>query len=192
MTATSHMISASPRGARPVVEDAARLHDHDLRGPFGFFGSYTLTVPDGTTLKFRPNVGERHGWVHVEHWPAGAGWASSTYDLPLYAQDQHLGGVRWFFACPLSGGRTPVLYLPAGGGCLGSREAHGLAFASQRLRAPARAATRARRIKVDFGGPADLTAPFQEPPRGMWARTYERRSAELARLAAVATAPTPC
>lgn len=138
------MISAScPRGGRPLVEDALRLHVHDLRGPFGFYGSHSLTGADGTAVKLRLDVGDRYGWIYVEHWPTGAGWAATTYEVALLAQDQHLGGVRWVFACPLSGVRTPVLYLPAGG-CLGSREAHGLAYRTQRLRAPARAAARAR------------------------------------------------
>lgn len=172
------MISTTPRAARSLVEDALRLHVHDIRGRFGFFGSHVLTARDGATIKLRPDVGERHGWVYAEHWPVGAGWASSTYEVPVYAQAQHLGGVRWVFACPLSGVRTPVLYLPAGARCLGSRAAHGLAYRAQRLRAPGRAAARARRIREDLGGSADLAAPFPERPRGMWAKTYERRRAE--------------
>lgn len=181
------MISTSGlRASHPLVEDALRLHVHDIRGPFGFYGSHGLTAPDGTTLKLRPDVGERHGWIYAEHWAAGAGWASSTYEVPVYAQDQPLGGARWVFACPLSGVRTPVLYLPAGGGCLGSREAHGLAYRTQRLRAPGRAAVRAQRLAAGLGVLQSGALPVR--PRGMWRSTFARRSAELARLVEVATA----
>jgi hypothetical protein len=166
--------TSNTRATRPLVEDALRLHVRDIRGRFGFFGSHDLTARDGTMIRLRLDVRERYGWAYVEHWPASAGWASSTYEVPVYAQDQHLGGARWVFACPLSGVRTPVLYLPAGARCLGSRAAHGLAYRTQRLHAPARAAAHAQRIREDLGGSADLAAPFPERPKGMWARTYER------------------
>jgi hypothetical protein len=182
--------TSNARAAHSLVEDAARLHIHDIRGSFGFFGSHDLTARDGTVVKLRPDVGERYGWVHVEHWPVGAGWASSTYEVPVYAQDQHLGGVRWVFACPISGVRTPVLYLPAGGGCLGSRAAHGLVYRTQRLRAPGRAAARVQRLTANLGVQQPGALPVR--PRGMWASTFARRTADLARLVEIADAPTPC
>ncbi len=164
---------------RPLVEDAARLHVHDLRGPFGFFGSHEIQASDDMTIKLRLDVGEHHGFVAVEHWPAGARWASSTYDLALFTRPQPSGdGVAWVFGCPLSGVWTPVLYLPAGAARLGSRVALGLGYRSQRQRAPVRAAERARRIRLDLGGSADLTAPFPPRPKGMWSKVYERRRAE--------------
>ena len=169
------MISTSPRGGRPLVEASARLAMADLRGSFGFYSSHRMTAPDGTLIKLRLDVCERHGWVSVEHWPEGARWATASYDFALFAQDQHLGGLRWLFSCPLSGVRTPVLYLPPDADCLGSREAHGLSYRSQRLRAPARAAVRAQRIRLDLGGSADVDAPFPGRPKGMWSKTYERR-----------------
>ncbi len=165
---------------RTLVEAAARLHVHDLRGPFGWFGSHEIRASDGVTIKLRLDVGEHHGFVAVEHWPTGARWAASTYELALFARPQPSGGVAWLFSCPMSGVRTPVLYLPAGASCLGSRAAHGLGYRSQRQRAPARAAVRAHRLATDLG----ITQPGAPParPRGRWVRTFDRRAAALARL----------
>ncbi len=171
---------------RTLVEDAARLHVHDLRGPFGWFGSHEIRAPDGVTIKLQLDVGEHHGFVAVEHWPAGARWSSSTYDLALFARPQPCGGTAWLFTCPLSGVRTPVLYLPVGASCLGSRAALGLGYRSQRQRAPARAAARAHRLAADLGAVELGATPVR--PKGMWSRTFDRRAAELARLVEAAAA----
>ena len=130
------------RGSKPLVETGLVLRVRDLRGVHGFFGSHQITAADGTVIRFRPDVGEAHGWVHVEHWPVGAEWATLSYDVSLFARAQHFGGVRWLLSCPMSGVLTSVLYLPIGADRFASRQAHGLAFASQRLRAPARATVR--------------------------------------------------
>ncbi len=169
---------------RNLVEDAARLHVHDLRGPFGWFGSHEIRAPDGVTIKLRLDVGEHHGFVAVEHWPPGACWATSTYDLALYARPQPSGGSAWVFTCPLSGVRTPVLYLPAGASCLGSRAALGLGYRSQRQRAPVRAAARAHRLAADLGAVEPGATPVR--PKGAWRVRFDRRVAALARLVEVA------
>lgn len=167
--ASSHMISASePRGGRLLVEGCARLHVHDLRGPFGWLGSHEVRASDGAAIKLRVDVGERHGWAHVEYWRPGAAWASSGYDLGLFARDQHFGGLAWAFSCPVAGVRTPVLYLPAGASSFASRQAHGLAFTSQRQRAPARAADRAHRLAANLGVVELGTAPVRS--KGIWGR----------------------
>lgn len=172
------MISTTgPRGGRPLVEAALCLRVRDLRGSWGFYGSHVLTAADGTVISMRPDVGERHGWIGVEHWPAGARWASASYAVSVMSTPQPFGGLRWRFFCPEGFGPCAALYLPAGAAFLASRQAHGLAFRSQRLHAPARAAARARRIRLGLGGEAALDAPFPGRPKGMWAATYERRRA---------------
>ena len=167
-----HRNSTSPRGGRPLVEAGFVLRPRDLRGVHGFFASHILTAVDGTTIKLQLDIGETYGWVHVEHWPVDAGWATSSYDVALISTSQPFGGRRWRFVCPERSKPCSVLCLPIGAGQFASRQAHGLAFASQRLRAPARAAIRARQVRLDLGGSADPDAPFPERPRGMWARTY--------------------
>ena len=58
------MISTmSSRGGNPLVEAGIVLRVRDLRGPFGFFASHTLTAADGEVISFRLDVGEAHGWV---------------------------------------------------------------------------------------------------------------------------------
>ncbi len=180
--ATSHMISTTgSRGGHPLVEASGRLRVSDLRSPFGW-RSHDVTTPDGTVVRCRVEVGEGQGfgWVFVEHWPAGVRWSTVGYEVGLGSTPQHLGGRRWWFSCPVSGVRASALYLPAGGGRLASRQAHGLAFTSQRQRAPARAAARAHRLAVDLGAVELGATPVR--PKGMWSRTFDRRAAELALL----------
>ena len=112
--------------------------------------------------------------AHAE-WSAGTDWPTSSYDIALIATPQPFGGRRWRFRCPNGLGPCSVLCLPPGTDHFASRQAHGLAFASQRLRAPARAAVRAQRICLELGGSSDLNAPFPPKPKGMWSKSYERQ-----------------
>ena len=153
------------------------LRVRDLRGRFGFYGSHALTALDGTVISMRLDIGERHGWVYVEHRRPGAAWPEMPYAVSLMSAPQPFGGLRWRFICPDGCGPCSALYLPAGASSFASRRAHGLAFRSQRLHAPARAAARARRIRLDLGGEAALDAPFPPRPKGMHGSTYERRRA---------------
>ena len=108
--------------------------------------------------------------------------ADPEYQLALMSTPQPFGGLRWRFVCPESGKPCGVLCLPIGAEQLASRQAHGLAFKSQRLRASARSAVRAQRIRLDLGDLANLDAPFPERPKGMWSSTYERRRTEAERV----------
>ena len=176
------MNSTGSRGGRSLVETGLVLRPRDLRGVHGFFGSHQLTAADGTVIRFRLDIGEERGWIHVEHHRAGHPWPDPGYAVRLASTPQHFGGRLWRFICPERGKPCGVLHLPIGAEQFASRQAHGLAFASQRLRAPARAAVRALRIRLDLGGSADLSAPFPERPRGMHGATYERRRAEAERV----------
>ncbi len=186
--ASSHMISTTgSRGGRPLVEASARLRISDLRSPFGW-RSHDVTKPDGTVVRCRVEVGEGQGfgWVFVEHWPAGLRWSTIAYEIGLSSTPQHLGGRRWWFSCPVSDVRCSALYLPASGGRLASRQAHGLTFASQRQRLPARAAGRAHRLAADFGIAEPGVLPIR--PKGAWRVRFDRRAAALARLVEAAAA----
>ena len=179
MTVNLHKISTTPRDCRPLVEAGLMLRVRDLRGVHGFYGSHELTASDDTTINLHLDVGKMYGWVHIEHRRADHAWSDPGYQVALISTPQPFGGRRWRFVCPERGRPCGVLYLPIGGNRFASRQAHGLAFASQRLRGPARAAVRAQRIRLDLGGSADLAAPFPPKPRGMHAATYERLQAVL-------------
>ena len=177
------MISTTcSRGGKPLVEAGLVLRVRDLRGVYGFYGSHELTALDGTVIRFRLDVGEIYGWVHIQHHRADRAWADPDYQVALISTRQHFGGRLWRFRCPERVKPCGVLHLPLGAGQFASRQAHGLAFASQRLRAPARAAVRARQVRLDLGGSADLDAPFPPRPRGMHGATYERQRAEAERV----------
>lgn len=178
------MISTSPRGGRPLVEGAVALRVGDLRSRWGWLRRLDLDAPDGSTVKLALDVGEADtfAWLLVEHWPAGARWESARYHVSLCSAPQPFGGRRWRFLCPRGFGSCGALYLPAGADRFASRRAHGLAFTSQRQRAPARAAARAARIRADLGGDGSAR------PKGMWRSTFDRRVAELVRLDDVGTA----
>ncbi len=173
---TLHRISTiGSRNGKALIEDGLTLRVRDLRGRYGFFVHHTLTAADGTEIHFKLDVGEVRGWIHIEHHRADRAYADPEYQVALMSTPQPFGGRRWRFVCPERFGPCGVLCLPINAEQFASRQAHELAFASQRLRAPARAAVRARRIRLDLGGSADLQAPFPPRPRGMHRSTYQQR-----------------
>ena len=172
-----HVISTSVRGGRSLVEDSVTLRVRDLRGRYGFYGSHTLTAADGTVIRLKLDVDEVRGWIHIEHHRADRAWPDPGYQVALVSAPQPFGGRRWRFICPDNRRPCGVLCLPIGANQFASRQAHGLAFASQRLRASARDTVRAQRIRIALGGSADTAAPFPERPKGMWATTYARKNA---------------
>lgn len=155
---------------KPVVEGCLAIDTADLRrwnllvpGTAGRSGSltwrrgdetdpsssvsYVLTVGDGTgTLRLLYRVGE----------PA----ASLDYPVRLATTACHLGGVRWWFACPLSTGgvacgrRARRLYLH--GRYFGCRHCHGLTYRSSQESDP--------RVYAALRGGLDL-ARFADPGR---------------------------
>lgn len=168
----------SHRGGRPLVETATRIHVRDIRNTFGWVAP-DLVTPDGIRIRTRIEAGTVT-WLHLEHHRPGSVWADAAYLVSLISSPQPFGGERWRFLDPDGFGPCSALYLPPGARRFASREAHGLAFASQRLRAPARARARAQRIREDLGGSADLAAPFPVRPRGMHVASYDRlRTATL-------------
>jgi hypothetical protein len=95
-------------------------------------------------------------------------------------------GFRWAFACPVTGRRCHVLYLPAGAAAFASRQGHGLVYASTCERPAARRYRRAGKLRRRLGEvPAVVTGPLPDPPPGMRGGTYLRRCAEIAAVEAV-------
>ena len=68
------------------------------------------------------------------------------YKVWLVTSPCHLGGVRWWFICPLSnngvscGRRVGKLYLPPAGTCFGCRHCHNLSYESRNERRHGRVA----------------------------------------------------
>ena len=100
--------------------------------------------------------------------------------VELEAAPCRFGGARWWWVCPAPGRRAAKLYLPTGGSRFLSRQAYGLAYASQREDEVARAHRRAARLHQCLGSPR-RSAFGGTPPKPKWMRwpTYERLAAEL-------------
>lgn len=127
------------------------LRVRDLRGVHGFYASHSIATADGTVISFWLDTGETYRWVHIQHHPAEHPWLDPEYQIAMMLALQPFGGLRWRFVCPERGRPCGVLCLPMGAEQFASRQAHGLAFSSQRLRASARAAVRAQRIRLNLG-----------------------------------------
>ena len=100
--------------------------------------------------------------------------------MALEAAPCRLGGARGWWVCPATKRRAASLYLPIGGALFLSRQAYGLAYASQREDEITRAHRRAARLHRRLGGPR-RSAFGGTPAKPKWMRraTYERLAAEL-------------
>ncbi len=92
----------------------------------------------------------------------------------LTATEPHLGGIRLWFLCPITGRRAGVLYLPDDQGQFASREAYRLSYRSQSDSKVFRGVSRAQKVRARLGGDLSIYSPFPARPRGMHRRTYER------------------
>jgi hypothetical protein len=114
------------------------------------------------------------------------------YKVYLTATRPRFGGLRLWFACPVSERRCTKLYRPFGGDLFAARTVWRLGYSSQRTTAleSARqtACDRAARIWQRLGGVGAGSRYEPPPPRpnGMWRRTYARlcREAEEAKSVA--------
>jgi hypothetical protein len=90
----------------------------------------------------------------------------------------HLGGRRPWFVCDVQtngqhcGRRVAVIY--STGGLFACRVCHGLSYASQREPLRHRGLAKARKVRAQLGGSADMFDPFPDRPKGMHRRTYLR------------------
>ena len=129
-------------------------------------------------LRLGPDWGATRLRYDIRHLTCPTGPQHQT--VALTTTPCRFGGLRWWWRCPETGRRCAKLYLPNGGRRFLGRAAHGLAYASQREDAVARAHRRAGRVHRRLGGDARLaSAPVPARPRGMRLRTYERLVAEL-------------
>ena len=96
------------------------------------------------------------------------------YTISLQTTKPHLGGLRWWFTCPLCRRRAQKLYHPPGGDRFGCRDCHKLTYASRSHDPLERSQERARAIRLRLGGSASIADLFPFKPKGMWRKTYER------------------
>jgi hypothetical protein len=86
----------------------------------------------------------------------------------------NVGGLRWWWLCPRTGGICAALYLPDGADGFASRQAHGLRYRSLSERPVERAARRARKLRRRLGeAPAVLGDALPDKPLRMQWSTYE-------------------
>lgn len=129
---------------KATVEDSVVLAASDLvrrkvvaTGKWNV-GTYSWTYEGADephmTIGFEADLAD-HGsaWLRLFYQVSGE---PADYKIKLVATMPHYGGLRWWFICPLDrrDGEPPrrvaKLYLPPGGKYFGSREAHGLTYAS--------------------------------------------------------------
>jgi hypothetical protein len=94
--------------------------------------------------------------------------------INLAVTEPHLGGIRLWFLCPITGQRARVLYLPDGQREFASREAHKLSYRSQGESHLLRSINQAQNVRARLGGELSIHSLFPSRPRGMHRRTYER------------------
>lgn len=105
----------------------------------------------------------------------GTETGKQDYTVALHASPCRFGGRRWWFTCPRAGRRCAKLLLPNGAFRFGSRQAFGLAYASQRQdgigTGHARLARLHRKLGTEYEG---RYSSIPSRPKGMHRRTYER------------------
>src|SRR5262249_47098584 len=84
------------------------------------------------------------------------------------------------FVCPRTGHRAARLHLPPGTYTFASRQAHQLAYPSQRETPPDRALSRAFALRRKLGATGG-TGAYIAKPKGMHWRTFERAMARIRR-----------
>jgi hypothetical protein len=115
--------------------------------PIGLLIRNGLSDGQSTTIKFE-SAGSRF-WADIEvdlterlaprivlrYLPRtqNHGFVCERQEIDLTWTGTAFGGRRWWFVCPKTGKRVGVLYLPEDERKFLSREAHGLAYRSQRM-----------------------------------------------------------
>ncbi len=102
-------------------------------------------------------------------------WHSVRQHIPLDVTEQHFGGDRLWFVCLSCQRRCAVLY---GGGLFCCRRCSDLVYRSQSEASRYRPLARAQKLRQSLGGPANMSLPFPDKPKGMHWRTYDRLRAE--------------
>jgi len=103
---------------------------------------------------------------------------ASDYWISLTTTSQPFGGRRWWFVCPRTGRRAAKLYLPSGAFTFASRQAHRLAYRSQREAPHDGALRRAFKLRGELGADGGI-GDYVPKPKWMRRPTYDRKLEEI-------------
>jgi hypothetical protein len=186
---------------KPVVEDAIRLDAGRclslgyLRPGLATSGIMPLIrSPTGqvtASITYEADLRDvEYAWLRLHcRTKRFAGAAHESVDwIDLTTTRPYLGGIRWWFECPVSGRRVRCLYLIGNGDTFASREVHGLGYRSQRETHSDRLIRTARALDAKLGGDGNLLGNSPAKPKWMRWPTYWRLRNQLehASLQAVA------
>jgi hypothetical protein len=178
-------------GGRATTEDglslslSALLRDRQFRTGCAWAGSVvwtnTTTKEPIGSIGYEVHLGRESGRVRLYYTMPGlnAERRESDYSIQLQTTPQPFGGRRWWFVCPGTGRRAAKLYLPRGALTFASRQAHRLAYRSQRENTYDRALRRAFKLRVRLGGRGRIGDLILKPKWMRWP-TYERKLEEIA------------
>ena len=170
---------------RPTADCSIRLDLSELvrRGGarLGVWVGSEMTWGNGLRVRIAADMTNAEAAVvllqHMEGERYGEASQLIHYEIRLEPRHQHLGGVRWWFVCPVTGRLARVLVLPYGARRFASRYAfRKLSYACQRETPADRHIRRARKARRRLGMMSpDLSVPLPEQrPHRMRRATYER------------------
>ena len=184
-------IHSGRRGGKPLVEDCLTLdlawlmRLGPIRDGYSASGELKWSI-DGQLIAsahFRlelKNIENSRLIIDTVIRPEG-GRALRRQTITLTALPQHLGGLRWWMLCPLTGKRVRTLHLPIGGDRFASRMAWNLAYRVERLDRFDRPFEKLFRLQRRLGSAPGLEMGLKRP-KGMWRRTYARHAARFESL----------
>jgi hypothetical protein len=135
-------------GKKTTVEDCLTLdinrlvRDTNLQAGIWARGSWRWTYRSGKSFSVDYEVEtltEASPYLHLSYswvWPSRPEVQQASYSVDLTTTRPHLGGVRWWFICPLLRGGRPCrrrvckLYLPPHARYFGCRRCHDLTYTS--------------------------------------------------------------
>lgn len=131
------------------------------------------------SIGYEAHLGEESGRVRL-YYTTTSNWngerRESDYWIQLATTPQPFGGRRWWFICPRTGRRVSKLHLH--GGTFASRQAHRLAYRSQRETKYDRALRRAFKLRDRLGAVGGI-GDYVPKPRWMRLRTYDQKLEEI-------------
>lgn len=175
-------------GGGPVVEDGLTLDLDRLRRDGTFppaegwrQGSLVWTDTRSgarvASIGYEISLGAGEGWMRLRYTSTDPGFGEkreADYRISLTSIPTRFGGRRWYFRCPHLGLRCGRLHLPPGAFTFASRQAHRLAYRSQRATPRDRALDKALKLRRRLGSEGGVGDPVAKPKWMRWP-TYERR-----------------
>lgn len=141
------------------------------------------------SIAYEAHLGEESGRVRLHYTTTRRGEErrESDYWIGLATTPQPFGGRRWWWICPRTGRRVVKLYLPSGAFTFASRQAHRLAYKSQRETNYDRALRRAFKLRGRLGADGGI-GDYVPKPKWMRLRTYDRKLEEIWRAEGIVDA----